>query len=146
MVIASLASKTFKPITDMGGGLNDLELETETLDEVNLSDSPQLTARPPPAMPARRARRIVSGVALGVTLVLALITWVSLRSSKTRLLLKRRNTRLNTGFKCGTLVRIELRGRGKESVRVGLTARDIVTACGPTQRIDTLAASSALDD
>ena len=60
----------------MAGGLNDLELETETLDEVNWSDSPQLTARPPPAMPARRARRIVSGVALGVTLVLALITWV----------------------------------------------------------------------
>ena len=61
----------------MAGGLNDLELET--LDEVNLSDSPQLAARPPPAVPARRARRIVSGVALGVTLVLALITWVSLR-------------------------------------------------------------------
>ena len=61
----------------MAGGLNDLELET--LDEVNLSDSPQLAARPPPAVPARRARRIVSGVALGVTLTLALITWVSLR-------------------------------------------------------------------
>ena len=61
----------------MPGGLNDLELET--LDEVNLSDSPQLAARPPPAVPARRARRIVSSVALGVTLVLALITWVSLR-------------------------------------------------------------------
>ena len=59
----------------MAGGLNDLELET--LEEVNLS--PQLAARPPPAVPARRARRIVSGVALGVTLVLALITWVSLR-------------------------------------------------------------------
>ena len=60
----------------MAGGLNDLELET--LDtEMNLS--PQLAARPPPAVPARRARRIVSGVALGVTLVLALITWVSLR-------------------------------------------------------------------
>ena len=59
----------------MAGGLNDLELET--LQEVNLS--PQLAARPPPAVPARRARRIVSGVALGVTLVLALITWVSLR-------------------------------------------------------------------
>ena len=56
-------------------GLNDLELET--LDEVNLS--PPLAPRPPPAVPARRARRIVSGVALGVTLVLALITWVSLR-------------------------------------------------------------------
>ena len=61
----------------MAGGLNDLELET--LEEVNLSDSPQLAARPPPAVPARRARRIVSGVALGVTLTLALITWVSLR-------------------------------------------------------------------
>ena len=61
----------------MAGGLNDLELET--LDEVNLSDSPPLAARPPPAVPARRARRIVSSVALGVTLVLALITWVSLR-------------------------------------------------------------------
>ena len=61
----------------MAGGLNDLELET--LDEVNLSDSPQLAARPTPAVPARRARRIVSSVALGVTLVLALITWVSLR-------------------------------------------------------------------
>ena len=61
----------------MAGGLLDLELET--LEEVNLSDSPQLAARPPPAVPARRARRIVSGVALGVTLVLALITWVSLR-------------------------------------------------------------------
>ena len=59
----------------MAGGLNDLELET--LEEINLS--PQLAARPPPAVPARRARRIVSGVALGVTLVLALITWVSLR-------------------------------------------------------------------
>ena len=59
----------------MAGGLNDLELET--LDEVNLS--PQLAPRPPPAVPARRARRIVSGVALGVTLTLALITWVSLR-------------------------------------------------------------------
>ena len=59
----------------MAGGLNDLELET--LDEVNLS--PQLAPRPPPAVPARRARRIVSGVALGVTLVIALITWVSLR-------------------------------------------------------------------
>ena len=59
----------------MAGGLNDLELET--LEEVNLS--PQLAARPPPAVPARRARRIVSGVALGVTLTLALITWVSLR-------------------------------------------------------------------
>ena len=59
----------------MAGGLNDLELET--LEEMNLS--PQLAARPPPAVPARRARRIVSGVALGVTLVLALITWVSLR-------------------------------------------------------------------
>ena len=59
----------------MAGGLNDLELET--LEEVNLS--PQLAARPPPAVPARRACRIVSGVALGVTLVLALITWVSLR-------------------------------------------------------------------
>ena len=56
-------------------GLNDLELET--LDEVNLS--PQLAPRPPPAVPARRARRIVSSVAIGVTLVLALITWVSLR-------------------------------------------------------------------
>ena len=54
----------------MAGGLNDLELET--LDEVNLS--PPLAARPPPAVPARRARRIVSGVALGVTLTLALIT------------------------------------------------------------------------
>ena len=61
----------------MAGGLNDLELETETLEEINLS--PQPAARPPPAVPARRARRIVSGVALGVTLVLALITWVSLR-------------------------------------------------------------------
>ena len=59
----------------MAGGLNDLELET--LEEINLS--PQLAARPPPAVPARRARRIVSGVALGVTLTLALITWVSLR-------------------------------------------------------------------
>ena len=59
----------------MAGGLKDLELET--LEEVNLS--PQLAARPPPAVPARRARRIVSGVALGVTLTLALITWVSLR-------------------------------------------------------------------
>ena len=59
----------------MAGGLNDLELET--LEEVNLS--PPLAARPPPAVPARRARRIVSGVALGVTLTLALITWVSLR-------------------------------------------------------------------
>ena len=59
----------------MAGGLNDLELET--LEEINLS--PQLAARPPPVVPARRARRIVSGVALGVTLVLALITWVSLR-------------------------------------------------------------------
>ena len=61
----------------MAGGLNDLELETETLEEINLS--PQPAARPPPAVPARRARRIVSSVALGVTLVLALITWVSLR-------------------------------------------------------------------
>ena len=59
----------------MAGGLNDLELET--LEEINLS--PQLAARPPPVVPARRARRIVSGVALGVTLTLALITWVSLR-------------------------------------------------------------------
>ena len=59
----------------MAGGLNDLELET--LEEVNLS--PQLAARPPPAVPARRARRLGSGVALGVTLILALITWVSLR-------------------------------------------------------------------
>ena len=59
----------------MAGGLNDLELET--LDEVNLS--PQLAPRPPPAVPARRARRIVSSVAIGVTLTLALITWVSLR-------------------------------------------------------------------
>ena len=59
----------------MAGGLNDLELET--LDEVNLS--PQQAPRPPPAVPARRARRIVSSVAIGVTLVLALITWVSLR-------------------------------------------------------------------
>ena len=50
----------------MAGGLNDLELET--LDEVNFSDSPPLAPRPPPAVPARRARRIVSGVALGVTL------------------------------------------------------------------------------
>ena len=59
----------------MAGGLNDLELET--LEEVNLS--PPLAPRPPPAVPARRARRIVSSVAIGVTLVLALITWVSLR-------------------------------------------------------------------
>ena len=59
----------------MAGGLNDLELET--LEEINLS--PQRAARPPPVVPARRARRIVSGVALGVTLTLALITWVSLR-------------------------------------------------------------------
>ena len=58
----------------MAGGLNDLELET--LDEVNLSDSPPLAPRPPPAVPARRARRIVSSVAIGVTLTLALITWV----------------------------------------------------------------------
>ena len=54
----------------MAGGLNDLELET--LEEVNLS--PPLAPRPPPAVPARRARRIVSSVAIGVTLVLALIT------------------------------------------------------------------------
>ena len=59
----------------MAGGLNDLELET--LDEVNLS--PQQAPRPPPAVPVRRARRIVSSVAIGVTLTLALITWVSLR-------------------------------------------------------------------
>ena len=59
----------------MAGGLNDLELET--LEEVNLS--PQQAPRPPPAVPARRARRIVSSVAIGVTLTLALITWVSLR-------------------------------------------------------------------
>ena len=69
----------------MAGGLNDLELETETLDEVCLSPLPAARRRPvkptqgeldaPPA----RARRIVSSVALGVTLVLALITWVSLR-------------------------------------------------------------------
>ena len=56
----------------MAGGLNDLELET--LDEVNLS--PQQAPRPPPAVPVRRARRIVSSVAIGVTLTLALITWV----------------------------------------------------------------------
>ena len=59
----------------MAGGLNDLELET--LEEVNLS--PPLAPRPPPAVPARRARRVVSSVAIGVTLTLALITWVSLR-------------------------------------------------------------------
>ena len=59
----------------MAGGLNDLELET--LEEVNLS--PQQAPRPPPAVPARRVRRIVSSVAIGVTLTLALITWVSLR-------------------------------------------------------------------
>ena len=43
----------------MAGGLNDLELETEALEEINLS--PQPAARPPPAVPARRARRIVCG-------------------------------------------------------------------------------------
>ena len=70
----------------MAGGLNDLELETETLDEVCLSPLPAARRRPVKptqgeldALPARGARRLVSGVALGVTLVLALITWVSLR-------------------------------------------------------------------
>ena len=70
----------------MGGGLNDLELETETLDEVCLSPLPAARRRPVKptqgeldAPPARGARRLGSGVALGVTLVLALITWVSLR-------------------------------------------------------------------
>ena len=70
----------------MAGGLNDLELETETLDEVCLSPLPAARRRPVKptqgeldAPPARGARRLGSGVALGVTLVLALITWVSLR-------------------------------------------------------------------
>ena len=70
----------------MAGGLNDLELETETLDEVCLSPLPAARRRPVKptqgeldAPPARGARRLGSGVALGVTLILALITWVSLR-------------------------------------------------------------------
>ena len=70
----------------MAGGLNDLELETETLDEVCLSPLPAARRRPVKptqgeldATSPRGARRLGASVALGVTLVLALITWVSLR-------------------------------------------------------------------
>ena len=54
----------------MAGGLNDLELET--LEEINLSL--QGAPRGRRLRCRRRARRIVSGVALGGTLTLALIT------------------------------------------------------------------------
>ena len=127
----------------MAGGLNDLELETETLDEVCLSPLPAARRRPVKptqgeldATSPRGARRLGASVALGVTLVLALITWVSLRVDtppKARAAPDlvsdardhapappRRRRRVVVGPP------VEAPAPRREKVRVGLTARDIV--------------------
>ena len=61
----------------MAGGLNDLELE-ETLDEIPLSPPARGRATESDA-PPQRAHRIGARAVVGIALVLALITWVSLQ-------------------------------------------------------------------